>query len=317
MTLGLEEMLDSGASVIAQAFADAGITSEQFTETTVVEEPVEVPEVPRNPDGTFAARDEPVVEADPVVEEIARLKAQLAEKDLLIGRQSNEVGELRRQFDEFQSQQQQPVQQQFDPDQLDSWLDQNVAYLPQIAEQARQAGHTDVFKAALSKWRDYDDFGPVEYLATVKTQEATARLEAQLAQVAQPLAEQRRDQVLAQVVGEVQQKYPDLPVVLTRVGENPDLAPAFLLQGIQSENPQVQREALEAVYRWVKQEEALPLRETVQQAAAEVVQAERQEKILATVATGATAPVVDETPSTPQDQLIQFWQGSWGNGWSS
>lgn len=315
--MGLDETLDSGASVIAQAFADAGITSEQFTAGTYEpSEAVETPEVvetveverPRNPDGTFAARE------SAVEDEIALLKRQLAEKDSLIGRQSNEVGELRRQFEEFQQQQVQPVQQ-FDADQLDAWLDQNVAYLPQIAEQARQAGHSDVFKAALAKWRDYDDFGPVEYLATVKTNEATARLEAQLAQVAQPLAEQRRDQMLAHVVGEVQQKYSDLPQVLTKVGENPDLAPAFLLQGIQSDDPRVQREALEAVYRWVKQEEALPLRETVQQAAAEVVQAERQEKILATVATGATAPVVDETPRTPQDELIQFWQGSWGNGW--
>jgi len=195
-------------------------------------------------------------------------------------------------------------------------LDQNVAYLPQIVEQARQAGHSDVFKAALAKWGEFDSLAPVEYLATVKAQDATRVLQAQVEQLTQPILEQRRDQVLAQVVSEVQQKHSDLPAVLNKVGERPDLVPGFLLQGIQSDDPRVQREALEAVYRWVKQEEALPLRETVQQAAAEVVQAERQEKILATVATGSTAPVVDEKPLTVQDQLIQHWNSSWGSGWS-
>lgn len=320
--MGLEETLGQGEGVIAEAFAAAGLD---------VGVPLnEVDVQPRNPDGTFAAREEPAVEESAVVEaqqesvdysaELERLRHQLSEKESLIGKQSNEVGEVRRQLEELRQQVSQPVQPQapvYDQDQLDSYLEQNVAYLPQIAENARRGNDQALFRAALAKWAEYDEVAPMDYLAQVRASEMIQQVEQRFAQVAQPLVEQRRDQALAQVVAEVQQKYPDLPNVLTKIGENPDLAPRFLLSGIQGDDPVAQRESLEAIYRWVKHEESVPLRESVQQAVQEAAQAERQEKILATVATGATAPVVDEAPATPADQLIQFWQNSWGDGWSS
>lgn len=314
----LDESVGSLPEGFAEAFAEAGLDPRE----PLAEAPVERA---RDEHGRFAATEvveEPVVDEAPVVpvvDEAEVLRQRLAEKDALLGKQSNEVGELRRQMDELRASLAQPVQQPqqnvYDPEQLDVWLDQNVNYLPQIAEQARQQGNDALFRQTVAKWREYDEFGPMEYLASVKAQEATAAIQAQLQQIAQPLVQSQREASFQQVVAEVQAKYPDFNSVIQVLDSNPGIAPKFLLDGVQSEDPGTRREALDSLYRYLKAEQVGTVRDTAQQAQQEAVRSTREEKILATVATGVTAPVADEKPASPQDVLISFWDSRLGDGW--
>lgn len=187
--------------------ADAGIEDEAESEEPAEEE-----------DDDDAEDGELVLELDETLEEviaryggdIGKALRSLAEKESMIGRQGNELGELRDQIAQLaELVQNQP---QFDPRMLQPYehdLDENPEGL---LYEALERGDTETAKVALQAWGEESPFQAAAFLYGQQ-----ARLQAE--QTAPPAVQRGSAETLEQKMSEVVQRHPDVEKYIPAIGE--------------------------------------------------------------------------------------------------
>jgi hypothetical protein len=176
---------------------------EPVAEAETVEEPA-TDDRPRNPDGTFAAKEpEPQEEADAsaLQAQIQALEKRLADKDDFAGRLSNELGELRKLQEQALEHAQRP--------QVSDW-DSLIEDSPeQAARLAIQNGDNYRYQQAREAWNDLAPGAPALFEQGLRMEKQIADLEARFTQTTQPLQQQQQTQNVAAAYQQIQAKYPD------------------------------------------------------------------------------------------------------------
>jgi hypothetical protein len=230
------------------------------------DEPEETEEV------AVEAAEEPVAEQDEQVEEsddgivieidddlqsvldkydgdVTKALKALGESQSMIGRQGNELGELRRELQEMrqaleQGFQQQPQQQFVGPYMND--IDEN----PQgLVVEALERGDTRTVEMALRAWGEEDPFGATTFLLSLQQQAAQAAVP--------PVEQQSTPQVtgtgptLEQAMSEVVSRHPDVEKYLSQVQQVAEEFPT-LRDSMKQGSPARQAQAFEELLRIAK-----------------------------------------------------------------
>lgn len=221
-------------------------------ESAESKEPAESEERARDEHGRFAKKDEeaPAEEAaeEVEVEETAAEQAErliagqyktveeaeraLLEKQALIERQGNELGEWRQYVQQMQAAQQRQAQA---PADWEALIDENPA---QAAQLAYQQQNPHAYRAAMEAWEDVSPGTPSVWLQNMQ-------LQAQAAETAQHQQQQQWNESLAQFARE----NPGIDAIPTEellaAGQN---NPAFLEMIQKSTNPEARLGALRVLY---------------------------------------------------------------------
>lgn len=236
---------------------------------------------------------EPVA-ADPLAELKAQYEARLAEKEFLIGRLSNEVGEVRA----AQQAQQAPVTPAGFADQIVESPSLGATY----AAQALQQGNWELYDSVIDAWSEVDPRAARKYERQVNVWLASQ----QVAQATEPLAASARETQNTQALANLTDRYSDFPQVISTLEAEGNI-PSPLTRALQEAPSQAAyEEALDTLYNFLKGKQAGPLAAQVREAS-EAERAEaRQAKVEATVASSSATPT-RENPLTVQEQIVSEW----------
>src|SRR3990167_4203781 len=269
--------------------AESEVVAEAAATTVEAEESEEGRE--RDEKGRFVAKERPewLPQQFKSEEDFAHSYGELQS---LLGRQGQELGELRKIAEQIAAQPQQtaPIGQ------IQAALDENpeaVAYL------AAEQGNEHVLDQALAAWTqkamDEGDASSLRDASRFEREIELAKLRYEFAQEVRPSIEQVQQETgkraLAIARKELAKKYPDFDQVMESVteAEVAGLDPQ-LLGELQRHDPKA---ALDTIYRWVAVE-----RLAVDAASSVSKETERQEsrerKLAATVATSTSAPAARE-----------------------
>lgn len=322
---GFDAAVDAAVAAAA-APAKPEPTSEVVEPPAEAEAEAESTERKRNPDGTFA-KEEPdpadfeftPPEPEPTLEELqARLDAaeqRLADKDAFIGRQSNEVSELRQIADEIRQAQQQTAQPAPDPDTLADVIAASPAAAQTYAAQALARADWDTYDTVMDAWQDVDPRAARRYERQVNVWIAQAQVSAQTA----PLQQTALDQAKAHATQAVAGRYQDFPQVLAALENETATVPQVLEDKLRDAATQQEYDdALDTLYHYLKGKQAGPIAAVVKKASQQDREAERQAQLDATVASATTSPVREE-PKTVKDNILEEWtelDAPFANPWS-
>jgi hypothetical protein len=290
-------------------------------DTTDVEETPEAPEAGRARDeqGRFVAAETEPEPGPDLQAEIDKLRAQLAEKDSFIGRQSNEVGELRQQMEaELASLRQQASHVQITPD----FIAEDPARATQIAfEQGDQYTMTKAFEA----WKYEDGFSAAAWATQKQFEQREAALRAEIeavkSQVHQnqaPVQAQEEQRIWTQAWDKAAEANPDIrdfaDVMLN------DIAPQFADTLNWNGPPEVRAKALTMLYETARGRNAGTLKEAVKQAEKETADDAQQARDAAFVtsqdtAGGAAETSWEEAERLKAKELFTSKQKSLENNW--
>ena len=235
----------------------------------------------------------PTAEADPLAELKAAHESRLRDKDEMIARQANEIGQLRQALPQPQAQA--PV----------GFADQ-IVESPSLgatyAAQALQAGDWEQYDAVLDAWTEVDPRAARRYERQVNVWLASQ----QVAQATEPLAANAKEAQNTQALSNLTDRYSDFPQVIASLEGEANI-PSPLTRALQDAPNQIAyEEALDTLYNFLKGKQAGPLAAQVREAS-EAERAEaRQAKVDATVASASASPV-REDPKTIQEQIVSEW----------
>lgn len=303
---------DWGTLTSADAAPDEGSPAEvDLTPAEPAGEAATAPEGrPRNPDGTFAAK-EP--EADPEIDAILgkygttekALKA-LAESQSYIGQLHQTQGELQAQLAELtQAIRQPPPHQNFE-----TLLETDPQ---QAAIYALRSGDRVAYERAKSEWNDLAPGAPAIWEQNLQMQNRLAELEQRLSGVAAPIAEQQNLRSLASVMRKVEAANPDFEQLQPTMGQVvEELAVSnydWISPALESGDPVKAEAALNVVVQLARARASGNLTDQARMAAQEHVAATEQAKREAIVASASTSMSDTEPKSTGQavaDQWSKF-----------
>lgn len=226
------------------------------------------------------------------------------ESQSLIGRQGSELGELRRMVEEVRAAQQQPRQpeRQYDPDQLQTWFDDNPHQIPSVALQAHQAGDTGLRDAAIAAWEELDRAGARQFERAVLKEEIQAQYVA-------PLVQQQQAQEMERVKQEFASAHPDFEALAPAMTELAQGSPR-VLGLLQSQDPATVYEVLDYLYvkaeKHVRDRDGDTLALARQQAEVERQENARQAKTSARVASSASTK--DIKPKNAGEQFLDAFR---------
>ena len=168
---------------------------------------------------------------------------RLAEKDAMIGRQSNEIGELRarqQQVEQYLASLSQQQQQQAPPSDWDELIDTNPAYATQLAYANGDQYH---YQQARQAW---EDMAPGSHDLWAQNYALQQQMQA-VRQQTEYMQNHFRRQELGSSVGELAAKYPDLPNLIDDMA---NLAPEFPheVMALSSHDPMIVSKAVESLY---------------------------------------------------------------------
>lgn len=313
--------------------------SEQQPEPAPVVEAAAAAAEPVVEEPAAVAAEEPVVEepateeqAGPVTievdlsdPEVARLVAKYggdvskalaagAELQSLVGRQGNELGELRRLMEERVNGLEERVhaanEPQYDPDELTVWMAEHPTAIPDIARQAFYAGNDALMDLAVGAWEDVDRGAARRF----SQEAAVARARTQMQ------AEGERNAQIAsgwnQTAERFAEEHPDLETHAPRMRE---IAPQFpnLISILQTGDPQSRIEVLEFLYEKAKGSSA----EEIQTSAREIARTQANEATQAIKdAAVASATTAQRAPSTTvAERIAEAWdtaRAPYEEGWN-
>lgn len=198
--------------------------------------------IPTEPEAE--AQEEPAAPEEPkedTPDEVAALRARLEDKDSFIGRQSNELGELRRQVEELaRVQQQQQHQRPLDEDEFDEIMDENPAQAVAVAVQTQDGLR---FQKALKTWYEVDPYSATEYRLQMERQQQQEMVQQQQAQSQEYIQSQQLNQAYTMVKA----KHPDFAQYEQAMAEAAKLAP-HLLEPLKYGDPQSKERVIESLY---------------------------------------------------------------------
>lgn len=313
-----------------ESLRDAAPEQQQPEPTPVVEEqePVaETPAAPVEPEEVVA--EEPraplTVEIDTSDPEVARLlekyggdvnKALAGGANLysVVGRQGNELTELRRLMEERVNGIEQTVQAanqpQYDPDELTVWMAEHPTAIPDIARQAFYAGNDALMDIAVDAWEDVDRGAARRF----SQEAAVARARAQIT------AEGERDAKIASGWNQTAEKFADEhPDLETHAQRMREIAPQYpnLISILQTGDPQARVEVLEFLYDKAKGSSA----EEIQASARDIARTQANEASQAIAdAAVASATTAQRAPSTTvAERIAEAWDTAdapYAKGWN-
>lgn len=276
---------------------DAAPDDAETADTEPAEEPALEPD----------ADDEPEVEVEPdtpllagkykTTEELERayLEAQTA-----IGRQGNELSELRGLRDEFtqlRDQLQAPAAPQYDPGTLAEFFDNNPQQIPAVAQQALDAGDQLLYQQSLKAWSDHDPIGASDFHMRQLLAAEREQLRAEIAPMREATQKTEIASQFADAYTAQKQAHEDFDQVMSSLTQAQiDGFPRTVIAALQSGDQQTKQEVLETLYRWTKAEQAGQLTQAAvnaQAAQAADAHTARQDAVVAT-----TAASSDRTPVT-------------------
>lgn len=246
---------------------------------------------PRNPDGTFAKREEP--EQDDLSEEErfiqerfagdpAKLAQSYRELERKLGDQGNQLGtevaRLRQELESFQA----PPQQ---APSLDAF-DQQVELDPQNAViWALQSGQGQLADRAMRYWFDVDPMAASDFREEMRLQARMNEMQQRMMPVMAPAIAQSTNARFSQAWAQVETQYPEInnPGVAERMLEVGEANPR-LLRGLQSSDPAEAATVIENLLLRVSRDQA----GTTQRAAAQQAADDRARKLGATVSSGSS-----------------------------
>lgn len=164
------------------------------------------------------------------------------EAQSVIGRQGQEMGELRRAVEELQAR---PRTPQSLPD-----MDQIQENPSQVAAWALQNEQEPVFEAAMAEWYEQDPRAAARFERVIEQEILKADITSSFQPVLEPAREQNQARQLVLAKRELSAQFADAESILESATEA-ELSglDAKMVGQLRDENP---RAALEVVYRWVK-----------------------------------------------------------------
>lgn len=229
---------------------------ETVEETVVEEEPEEQPvEQPRDDQGRSLPKfTDPDVQSyvEKFGGDINQALRSAVEAQSLIGRQGQELGELRalrQKIEALEGQVQAPAPAAL-PVNTQELLEENPGAL---AEWAYQNGREDVYEQAMDAWFDLQPRQAARFEQALMMGEMERRVESRIQPIAAPIAEQTAAREISSAQRSLSAKYPDFNDILSTATEA-ELAdfPPDVAEKIQSGTAVQKEKALEALYRWIK-----------------------------------------------------------------
>ena len=219
-------------------------------------EPEPEPEAPEADTPAVSVDDELTIEITPEVQEyldkyggdLNEALRAAASAQTLIGRQGNELGDVRRELeglrqrlDSEQYQYEAPPQpyQTYLPDPEEADEQEMAAAYSSLAHEALERADGDTMQRAVEAWKDLDPFGASVFVGQLQAQVYEKRI--------QDLQVSRHPDELAQGMEELKTKYPDLPHRVEEIGQEAERWPTlgYVLHG---GSPSERVQALEALY---------------------------------------------------------------------
>lgn len=166
----------------------------------------------------------------------------------LIGRQGQELGELRKEVEAIRAGQQgQPKQPQPFPGDLDDAIEENPSEVAKWALEQNQAG---VYNAAMISWYEENPRDAGRFERALEMDMMRRELEENFRPVIEPARQQTQARTMAQAQQDLRVSYPDLDSILESATEaEVQGLDATVIRQLQETNPKA---ALETIYRWVK-----------------------------------------------------------------
>jgi hypothetical protein len=319
---GFDFTAAANEAIAAAEPAAAEPVVEEAAVAEVAEETPPVDDRPRDEQGRFVAA-EPA--AEDAAEQLAALQKRLADKDEFINRQGNEIGELRKAFEEGFSSLGEKINSPARRISEDL-IDRDPAGATRLAfEQGDQQSLAVAFQA----WKDEDPASAGAWAAyTASQQEILAQRQAYEQRLAElearidPVAQANTDQRTARQVREITSKYgADEISAFVQSDAFTDLANEFpWARQALMEDPAPTIESLFLVHRG---RTADTLTRTVQEVARETAEQAAQATSDAYVASASTASATTAEPKTEADLIregmiarITHKESVWRDGWT-
>ena len=147
------------------------------------------------------------------------------ENNRKVGSMANEVGDARRELDEwrkfgqqYQQQLQQPRPQMMSEEELNSWDEWTVEHPLEAAQRAMQSGDPMLYERTIDTWYAEDPKAASRFETTIALQRQQQMLEQQMRPMLGPLQDQYQQQALGQAVGQIKGMYPDFDQVVGNQG---------------------------------------------------------------------------------------------------
>lgn len=271
---------------------------------------------PRDEQGRFVSQEQPVEQVEPAAQPFTSdpdLQQYLAkyggdvekalrgalEQQSLFGRQANELGELRQQLSQFQEQFQETQQRQ--QTDWDSLLE-NPAQAVQVAF---QQGNAPMLQQAFAQWADEDPAAAWSWRSDRMIEVQRQQILQEVEQRIGPVVQQTSEQQFAQAMAGLARQYPDLEQMAPAMAQIAQERP-HVLDGLQSQNPQVRATVLEDLYHLARSRSAPQIAAAIQQAqAAQAAEAERAKQDAFVASGSMSAAPQGEQQLTPGDILAQ------------
>lgn len=272
----------------------------------------EAPQAETDPDpGDVTPEAEQPVKFAGKYDTVEQLEQAYKEAQSLIGRQGNEVSELRRlseQFEELKGQITQPAAPVYDPSNLEDFFTENPHQIPAYAEQALLSGDGALYGAALKAWSEFDSVGANDFHTRKLNDARDARLEAELAPLRMQAQAQQTTAQFQLAYEQLAESRADFNQVMSSITEDQMQGfPRTVLAGLQSNDPQARIEVLDTLYWTMKGRQAGNLTVAASQAVAEQQQEAQSARREATVAsTTASSDRVQEVLAPNEAWLRQF-----------
>lgn len=134
-----------------------------------------------------------------------------------VGSMANEVGEARRELDEWRrfgqqyqaSLQQQPQQQMMSEEQLNSWDEYTVEHPLEAVQEALNRRDNALYERTIDTWYAEDPKAATRFETTMALQRQQQMIQQQMQPMIAPLQAQHEQQALVQAVAQVKGMYPD------------------------------------------------------------------------------------------------------------
>ena len=295
-----------------QQFADAaGINEQPEEETTPVEQTETVAE-PQQP--TEPAAEE---EGEPLLagkyKSVEELEKAYLEEQQLLGRQGEELGNLRQlseQMGELAGRIPEPQPDRgYDPGSLDDYLALNPHQIPQLAQHALETNDQLLYPKAMAAWSEIDPMGALDFHARAVSRAEMNQLRAEMAPALQGMQQvQVRNDFEAAYETKAAQHEDFAQVMSAITDENIADFPKEVLAVLQTGDQASKEQVLETLYRWTKAEQAGNLTVAAGEAARQAQQDSRQARADARVATPSGSQ--SREPATGVDLWREQFQSS-------
>lgn len=285
-----------------------------------------LPEAPaEEPADTADTTAEPEVAAPEAVEaaetllagkykDTADLERAYLEAQSALGRQGNELSELRKLSDEIaqlRSTVETPAGPQYDPGSVDEFLAENPQQIPAMAQRAIDEQDGYLYQRSLTAWQEYDPVGAMDFHAQRVSDAKVAQLRSELQPVVAGVRQTEATGQFHAAYEAAAAKHDDFAQVLNSINqETLDGFPPEVLATLQTGDQQSKERVLETLYRWTKAEQAGNLTAAVTQAAAQQKADSVAAKTGAAVATTSGAQDHLAAEVAPNDAFRQAFRDS-------